>query len=143
MKKSSNKGKKKYNHSKIFYKEKFSEYKKKVMEYGGSSKFKDRNEFISNYNAMREKNEKRIVDKLAYASVYGTDYKTALAEYKMLKKMDPNATVRLKELKTMDTVTFAAKYQNEIMHAYKSYMRQGKSAKKAGELISQYWFGSN
>lgn len=142
MKKSSNKGKN-YKHSDIFYAEKYLQYKKKVMEYGGSSQFRDRNEFISTYNAMREDKEKRIIDKLAYSSVYATDYKTALAEYKMLKKMDSNATVKLKELKTMNTVTFAAKYQNEIMHEYRSYMKQGKSAKEAGALISQYWFGSN
>lgn len=142
MKKSSNKGKN-YKHSDIFYAEKYLQYKKKVMEYGGSSQFRDRNEFISTYNAMREDKEKRIIDKLAYSSVYSTDYKTALAEYKMLKKMDSNATVKLKELKTMNTVTFAAKYQNEIMHEYRSYMKQGKSAKEAGALISQYWFGSN
>ena len=142
MKKSNNKGKK-YNHSRKFYIEKYSQYKNMVEYYGGSSQFRNRNEFISSYNAMREDKEKRIVDKLAYSAVYGTDYKTALAEYKMLKKMDPNATVRLKELKTMDTAAFATKYQNEIMHAYRSYMKQGKSAKEAGELISQYWFGSN
>ena len=143
MKKSKRKSNIKYKHSDIFYAEKYLQYKKKVMEYGGSSQFRDRNEFISTYNAMREDKEKRIIDKLAYSAVYGTDYKTALAEYKMLKKIDPNATVRLKELKTMDTVTFATKYQNEIMHEYRLYMKQGKSATEAGALISQYWFGSN
>ena len=142
MKKSNNKGKK-YNHSRKFYIEKYSQYKNMAEYYGGSNQFRNLNEFISSYNSLRAKNEKRIVDKLAYQSVYDTAYKTALAEYKMLKKMDPKATVRLKELKTMDTATFATKYQNEIMHEYRSYMKQGKSAKEAGELISQYWFGSN
>ena len=142
MKKSNNKGKK-YNHSKIFYKEKFTKYKNIVEYYGGSSQFRNLNEFISSYNSLKDDNEKRIVEQLAYQTFYSTDYKTALAEYKMLKKMDPNITVRFKELKTMDTAAFATKYQNEIMHAYRSYMKQGKSAKEAGELISQYWFGSN
>ena len=142
MKKSNNKGKK-YNHSRKFYIEKYSQYKNMVEYYGGSNQFRNLNEFTSNYNSLKNEGKKRIVDKLAYSSVYGTDYKTALAEYKMLKKMDPNATVRLKELKTMDTAAFATKYQNEIMHAYRSYMKQGKSAKEAGALISQYWFGSN
>lgn len=142
MKKYNNKGKK-YKHSKIFYKEKFSKYKKIVEYYGGSSLFGNLNEFISNYNTLKDKNEKRIVEQLAYQTFYSTDYKTALAEYKMLKKMDPNATVRLKELKIMNSVAFATKYQNEIMHAYRSYMKQGKSAKEAGALVSQYWFGSN
>lgn len=142
MKKSNNKGKK-YNHSKIFYIEKYSQYKNMVEYYGGSNQFRDLNEFVSSYNSLKNANEKRIVDKLAYSSVYATDYKTALAEYRMLKKIDPNATVRFKELKTMNTVAFATKYQNEIMHEYRSYMKQGKSAKEAGALISQYWFGSN
>ena len=143
MKKSKKKSNIKYKHSDIFYAEKYLQYKKKVMEYGGSSQFRDRNEFISTYNAMREDKEERIVDKLAYSSVYGTNYKTALAEYKMLKKMNPNTTVRLKELKTMNTEAFATKYYNEIMDEYRSYMKQGKSAGEAGKLISQYWFGSN
>lgn len=134
---------KKYNHSKKFYIEKYSQYKNMVEYYGGSNQFRNLNDFVSSYNLLKDANEKRIVDKLAYSSVYATDYKTALAEYKMLKKMDPNVTVRFKELKTMDTAAFATKYQNEIMHAYRSYMKQGKSAKEAGELISQYWFGSN
>ncbi len=134
---------KKYNHSRKFYVEKYSQYKNMVEYYGGSNQFRNLNEFVSSYNLLKDANEKRIVDKLAYSSVYATDYKTALAEYKMLKKMDPNATVRFKELKTMDTAAFATKYQNEIMHAYRSYMKQGKSAKEAGALISQYWFGSN
>lgn len=134
---------KKYNHSRKFYIEKYSQYKNMVEYYGGSSQFRNLNEFVSSYNLLKDANEKRIVDKLAYSSVYATDYKTALAEYKMLKKMDPNVTVRFKELKTMDTAAFATKYQNEIMHAYRSYMKQGKSAKEAGALISQYWFGSN
>ena len=143
MKKSKKESTIKYKHSKIFYKEKFSKYKNIVEYYGGSSLFRNLNEFISSYNEMREDNEKRIVEQLAYQTIYSTNYKTALAEYKMLKKMNPNATVRLKELKIMDTATFAAKYQNEIMDEYRSYMKQGKSAKEAGALISQYWFGSN
>ena len=143
MKKSKEKSNIKYKHSIIFYKEKFSKYKNMVEYYGGSSLFRNLNEFISSYNEMREDNEKRIVEQLAYQTIYSTDYKTALAEYKMLKKMDPNATVRLKELKTMDTEAFATKYQNEIMHAYRSYMKQGNSSKEAKALVSQYWFGSN
>lgn len=143
MKKSKKKSNIKYKHSDIFYAEKYLQYKKKVMEYGGSSQFKDRNEFISTYNTMREDKEKRIIDKLAYASVYGTDYKTALAQYRLLKKLDPKATVRLKELKIMDSEAFAIKYSNELKDAYRSYKNQGNSAKEASALLSQYWFGSN
>ena len=142
MKKSSNKGKT-YNHSKIFYIEKYSQYKNMVEYYGGSSLFRNLNEFISSYNSLKVKNEKRIVEQLAYQSVYSTDYKTALAQYKLLKKVDPNATVRLKELKIMNSAEFAAKYTNELKDAYRSYKNQGNSAKEAGALLSQYWFGSN
>ena len=142
MKKYNNKGKK-YNHSKIFYKEKFSKYKNIVEYYGGSSLFRNLNEFISSYNSLKDDNEKRIVEQLAYQTIYSTDYKTALAQYKLLKKLDPNATVRLKELKIMDSAEFAAKYTNELKDAYRSYKNQGNSAKEAGALLSQYWFGSN
>ena len=142
MKKSSNKGKK-YNHSKIFYIEKYSQYKNMAEYYGGSNQFRNLNEFISKYNELKAKNEKRIVEQLAYQSVYSTDYKTALAQYKLLKKVDPNATVRLKELKIMNSAEFAAKYTNELKDAYRSYKNQGNSAKEAGALRSQYWFGSN
>lgn len=134
---------KKYNHSKEFYVEKYSQYKNMVEYYGGSSQFRNLNEFVSSYNLLKDANEKRIVDKLAYASVYSTDYKTALAQYKLLKKLDPNATVRLKELKIMDSEAFAIKYNNELKDAYRSYKNQGNSAKEAGALLSQYWFGSN
>ena len=142
MKKSNNKGKK-YNHSRKFYIEKYSQYKNMVEYYGGSSQFRNLNEFVSSYNLLKDENEKRIVDKLAYSSVYATDYKTALAQYKLLKKLDPNATVRLKELKTMDSEAFAIKYSNELKDAYRSYKNQGNSAKEASALLSQYWFGSN
>ena len=142
MKKFNNKGKK-YNHSKTFYIEKYSQYKNMVEYYGGSSQFRNLNEFISSYNSLKDKNEKRIVEQLAYQSVYNTPYKTALAQYKLLKKLDPNATVRLKELKIMNTEAFAAKYTNELKDAYKSYKNQGNSSKEAKALISQYWFGSN
>ena len=142
MKKSNNKGKK-YNHSKIFYKEKFSKYKNIVEYYGGSSLFRNLNEFISNYNSLKDKNEKRIVEQLAYQTIYSTDYKTALAQYKLLKKVDPNAAVRLKELKIMDSAAFAIKYNNELKDAYRSYMKEGNSSKEAKALVSQYWFGSN
>ena len=142
MKKSSNKGKK-YNHSKIFYKEKFSKYKNIVEYYGGSSLFRNLNEFISSYNSLKDDNEKRIVEQLAYQTIYSTDYKTALAQYKLLKKVDPNVTVRLKELKIMDSAAFAAKYTNELKDAYKSYKNQGNLSKEAKALVSQYWFGSN
>lgn len=142
MKKSNNKGKK-YNHSKIFYKEKFSKYKNIVEYYGGSSLFRNLNEFISSYNSLKAKDEKRIVEQLAYQTIYSTDYKTALAQYKLLKQLDPNATVRLKELKTMNTEAFAIKYNNELKDAYRSYMKQGNSSKEAKALVSQYWFGSN
>lgn len=141
MKKSSNKGKK-YNHSKIFYKEKFSKYKNIVEYYGGSSKFRNLNEFISSYNSLKNEDEKRIVEQLAYNTVYSTDYKTALAQYKLLKKLDPNATVKLKELKIMNSEKFAIKYNNELKDAYRSYMKEGNSSKEAKALVSQYWFGS-
>ena len=142
MKKFNNKGKK-YNHSKKFYIEKYSQYKNMAEYYGGSNQFRNLNEFISSYNSLKAKDEKRIVEKLAYQSVYSTDYKTALAQYKLLKKMDPNATVRLKELKIMDSAAFAIKYNNELKDAYRSYMKQGNSSKEAKALVSQYWFGSN
>ena len=86
MKKSNNKGKT-YNHSTIFYKEKYAKYKNIVEYYGGSSLFRNLNEFISNYNSLKNQNEKRIVEQLAYQTVYSTDYKTALAQYKLLKKI--------------------------------------------------------
>lgn len=131
---------KSYRHTKQYYIDKYSEYKNLVEYRGGSNIFRNLNEFTAAYEALRVDKQTRIVDQLAYSSIYGTNYKTALAEYKMAKKVGINIT--LETAKTMTTTEFAKQYKSQIEHAYRSYRKQGKSAKEANALISQYWFGS-
>ena len=131
---------KSYRHTKQYYIDKYSEYKNLVEYRGGSNIFRSLNEFIAAYEALRVDKQTRIVDQLAYSSIYGTNYKTALAEYKMAKKVGINIT--LEAAKTMTTTEFAKQHKTQIEHVYRSYRKQGKSAKEANVLISQYWFGS-
>ena len=68
---------KSYRHTKQYYIDKYSEYKNLVEYRGGSNIFRSLNEFTAAYEALRVDKQSRIVEQLAYSSIYGTNYKTA------------------------------------------------------------------
>lgn len=129
---------KKYKHSEKFYDKAFDTYKKGVQKIGGVAMTK--NAFKSAYDAFKQQGATQPVKELIYGSRYGTKYKTALAEYKMVKSLGIKAT--LKQLKELTTQDFAVNYAGELATAYADLTKKGKTGKEAKQIISQQWFGS-
>lgn len=128
---------KKYQHTTKFYNEKYNTYKKEVLKIGGVALSK--NSFISAYEGLKAES-KNVMKDLVYSSKYGTNYKTALAEYRALKRVGLSES--LDNLKVMTTQDFAATYAAELSRAYKDAIKSGATSSGAALLISQQWFGS-
>lgn len=129
----------KYKHSKQFYDKRYNIYKREVKKLGGFALKK--NEFIAGYNALAGES-KNIMRDLVYGSKYGTNYKTAMAEYNALKSVGIRG-VKLEDLKLITTQDFADAYAIQLAAAYRDLRTQGITGKDAANIISQQWFGSN
>lgn len=130
----------KNSHSQEFYDKKFKEIKQFAEDKGIDFPFKSRREFISTWNALKEDGIKQIDRTIKYSLQYNTDYKTALAEYKVSKELGLDYTFR--GLKKLTTTEFAEQNQDRIMDLYNAKKEEGMSAAQAGAFISTYWFGS-
>lgn len=126
----------KYKHSEAFYKKQYLKYNGQVNH----SLFKNFDEFRESYKRAEAKGYKDITKNFVYETKYEIDYNTYVAERDMMKKIGKK--VPKKELLNMTTTEFAEKYNEEIQHVYKSYLRQGKTGSEAAILISEYFFGS-
>lgn len=124
-------------HSKSFYNKRYEQYKERVMEIGGF--VLNRNSFESAYEALQG-STKNVMKDLIYSSKYGTNYKTALAEFRALKSVGIKAN--FKELKLMTTIDFADTYAEQLNKGYRALRAQGIAGKEAATIISQQWFGS-
>lgn len=129
---------KKYKHSEAFYKKQYQTY---LREIKGASSFKNEQAFIAAYKTYESKGWKDIRKNFVYQTDYEIDYNTYKAENAIMKKIGKK--VKKKDLLSMSTQDFAAKYKNEIYNAYNSYKKQGKSGTEAEALISQNFFGSD
>lgn len=130
----------KNSHSQEFYDKKFKELKQYAEDKGIEFPFKSKREFISNWNALKEDGVKQIDRAIKYGMQYSTDYKTALAEYRVSKELGLDYTFR--GLKKLTTTEFAEQNQDRIMDLYNTKKNEGMSAAQAGAFISTYWFGS-
>lgn len=130
----------KNSHSQEFYDKKFREIKQYAEDKGIEFPFKSKREFISTWNALKEDGVKQIDRSIKYSLQYSTDYKTALAEYRVSKELGLDYTFR--GLKKLTTTEFAEQNQDRIMDLYNTKKEEGMSAAQAGAFISTYWFGS-
>ena len=124
-------------HSKSFYDTRYAEYKKRVKASGGF--ILNRNSFESAYEALQG-TTKNVMKDLVYSAKYGTNYKTALAEFRALKSVGIKSS--FKDLKLMTTQDFADIYVAELNKGYRDLRAQGITGKDAATIISQQWFGS-
>lgn len=128
------------NHSQEFYIKKFQETKLYAERKGLDFPFRSVREFESTWNALRVDGVKQIDRTIKYGLEYSTDYKTALAEYKVAKELGLDYT--FKGIKKLTTTEFAEQNQDAIMNLYNRKREEGMTASQAGAFISTYWFGS-
>lgn len=127
----------KYKHSNKFYKKQYIKYKESI---NNKSLFKNFESFKGRYKAEERSGKKNITKNFVYETDYTISFDTYKAERDISKKI--GLKVKKKELLGMTTTEFAEKYENEIMHTYRSYKRQGLTTLEASAFISQYFFGS-
>ena len=130
----------KNSHSQEFWNKKYNEIREYANSKGITFPFKSVREFESTWNALKEDGIKQIDRSIKYSLQYSTDYKTALAEYKVSKELGLDYTFR--GLKKLTTTEFAEQNQDRIMELYNTKKEEGMSAAQAGAFISTYWFGS-
>lgn len=130
----------KNNHSAAFYEKKFNEIRNYATNKGLQFPFRNVREFESSWNALKEDGVKQIDRSIKYGLEYNTDYKTALAEYKIAKELGLDYT--FKGIKKLTTTEFAEQNQDAIMDLYNRKRDEGMTGSEAGSFISTYWFGS-
>lgn len=125
-----------YKHSDSFYMKQYIKYKNQAK----INIFNNFESFKSKYQFAEKQGQTNITKNFVYETNYEISYDTYKAERDMMKRIGKK--VPKKELLDMTTQEFAEKYNSEIQHVYRSYIRQGKSATEAQDLISIYFFGS-
>ena len=125
-------------HSIDFFKEKYLEIIDYTMEKGIENPYHSLDQFIQDYEYLREEGSKNVMKDIKYYTQYEVSYNTARA---MLQKTrEFGGPEKFKELKGMTTQEFAAKYIDELRAAQK----EAKSI--YGDAYAGYigvmWFGS-
>lgn len=125
-------------HSIDFFKEKYLEIIDYTMEKGIENPYHSLDQFVQDYEYLRESGSKNVMKDIKYYTQYEVSYNTARA---MLQKTrEFGGPEKFKELKGMTTQEFAAKYIDELRAAQK----EAKSI--YGDAYAGYigvmWFGS-
>lgn len=125
-------------HTREFYKEKYLEIIDYTMEKGIENPYHSLDQFVQDYEYLRESGSKNVMKDIKYYTQYEVSYNTARA---MLQKTrEFGGPEKFKELKGMTTQEFAAKYIDELRAAQK----EAKSI--YGDAYAGYigvmWFGS-
>lgn len=125
-------------HSIDFFKEKYLEIIDYTMEKGIENPYHSLDQFIQDYEYLREEGSKNVMKDIKYYTQYEVSYNTARAMLKKTKEF--GGPEKFKELKRMTTQEFAAKYIDELRAAQK----EAKSI--YGDAYAGYigvmWFGS-
>jgi hypothetical protein len=125
-------------HTKEFYKEKYLEIIDYTMEKGIENPYHSLDQFVEDYEYLRESGSKNVMKDIKYYTQYEVSYNTARA---MLQKTrEFGGPEKFKELKGMTTQEFAAKYIDELRAAQKEAKSMFGDA-YAG-YIGVMWFGS-
>lgn len=125
-------------HSIDFFKEKYLEIIDYTMEKGIENPYHSLDQFVQDYEYLRESGSKNVMKDIKYYTQYEVSYNTARA---MLQKTrEFGGPEKFKDLKGMTTQEFAAKYIDELRAAQK----EAKSI--YGDAYAGYigvmWFGS-
>lgn len=125
-------------HSIDFFKEKYLEIIDFTMEKGIENPYHSLDQFVQDYEYLRESGSKNVMKDIKYYTQYEVSYNTARA---MLQKTrEFGGPEKFKELKGMTTQEFAAKYIDELRAAQKEAKTIYGDA-YAG-YIGVMWFGS-
>lgn len=125
-------------HSIDFFKEKYLEIINYTMENGIENPYHSLDQFVQDYEYLRESGSKNVMKDIKYYTQYEVSYNTARA---MLQKTrEFGGPEKFKELKGMTTQEFAAKYIDELRAAQKEAKSMYGDA-YAG-YIGVMWFGS-
>lgn len=125
-------------HTKEYFKEKYREIIEYTMDKGIANPYHSLDQFISDYEELRQAGSKNVMKDIKYYSQYEVSYDTARAMLHQAREFGGNE--KLKELKGMTTREFAERYINEL----KAAQKEAKSM--YGDAYSTYigvmWFGS-
>lgn len=125
-------------HTREYFKEKYREIVEYTMDKGIANPYHSLDQFISDYEELREAGSKNVMKDIKYYSQYEVSYDTARAMLHQAREFGGNE--KLKELKGMTTREFAERYINEL----KAAQKEAKSM--YGDAYSTYigvmWFGS-
>ncbi len=125
-------------HTREYYKEKYLEIIDYTMEKGIENPYHSLDQFVQDYEYLREAGSKNVMKEIKYYTQYEVSYNTARA---MLQKTrEFGGPEKFKELKGMTTQEFAAKYIDELRAAQKEAKSMYGDA-YAG-YIGVMWFGS-
>lgn len=125
-------------HTREYYKEKYLEIIDYTMEKGIENPYHSLDQFVQDYEYLREAGSKNVMKEIKYYTQYEVSYNTARA---MLQKTrEFGGPEKFKELKGMTTQEFAEKYIDELRAAQKEAKAMYGDA-YAG-YIGVMWFGS-
>lgn len=134
-------------HSIDFFEAKYNEFVNYSMEKGIENPYHSLNQFISDYEELREDGSKNVMKDIKYFAQHEVSYNTARAMLQKVKEY--GGPEKFKELKDMKTQEFAEKYLDKLKAAQKeAYTMYGNSINpKTGkyeriEYIGVMWFGS-
>jgi len=125
-------------HTKEYFKEKYREVIEYTMDKGIENPYHSLDQFIQDYEYLRESGSKNVMKDIKYYTQYEVSYDTARAMLHQAREYGGNE--KLKELKGMTTREFAEKYINELRAAQKEAKSMYGDAYSA--YIGVMWFGS-
>ena len=125
-------------HTTEYYKAKYREIVDYTMDKGIENPYHSLNQFIQDYEYIRESGAKNVMKEIKYYTQYEVSYDTARAMLQKTKEF--GGTEKFKELKGMSTREFAGKYIDQLRAAQKE-ARSLYGDAYAG-YIGVMWFGS-
>lgn len=125
-------------HTKEYFKEKYREVIEYTMDKGIENPYHSLDQFIQDYEYLRESGSKNVMKDIKYYTQYEVSYDTARAMLRQAREY--GGSEKLKELKGMTTREFADKYIDELRAAQKE--AKAMYGNGASYYIGVMWFGS-
>lgn len=125
-------------HTKEYFKEKYREVIEYTMDKGIENPYHSLDQFIQDYEYLRESGSKNVMKDIKYYAQYEVSYDTARAMLRQAREY--GGSEKLKELKGMTTREFAEKYIDELRAAQKE--AKAMYGNGASYYIGVMWFGS-
>lgn len=125
-------------HSKEYFKEKYREFVEYSMETGTDNPYHNLDQFINDYEELRESGSKNVMKDIKYFAKHEVSYQTARAMLQQVREF--GGKEKFNELKDTPTRVFADKYLDELKAAQKE--AQAMFGDEAAHYIGVMWFGS-